>query len=195
MDFCRALASATFSNSSSARSSRSTRPRAPRSRAASRRADVDGRAILGVEATNAGSDAGLDAAMRAQAESRTGEAVEEHLMDGGRLTLAAVDRAAVEGVTIYAPVPTPRLAGVDRYAPRPTDGGAAARWRRRMGAAAAKRLYRRRAATIETVNGELKTLRGLGPLLVRGLEKVRCAALWPVLAYNAVHFGGILLSG
>jgi transposase len=158
-------------------------------------ADCDSRAIVGVEATNAGSDAGQDAPMRDQVEARAHEAVEEQLMDGGCLTLEAIDRAAVEGVMIYAPVPTPRKPGVDRFAPKPTDSAAVAQWRQRMGTAEAKRLYKQRGATIETVNGELKSQRGLGPLLVRGLKKVQCAALWPVLAYNVVHFGPILLSG
>jgi transposase len=157
--------------------------------------DCDGRAIVAVEATNAGSDAGQDVPMRDQVETRTDEAVEEQLMDGGCLTLEAIDRAAVEEVVIYAPVPTPRSPGVDRYAPKPTDSEPVAQWRQRMSTADAKRLYKQRSATIETINGELKSQRGLGPLLVRGLKKVQCAALWPVLAYNVVHFGAILLSG
>ena len=43
---------------------------------------------------------------------------------------------------------------------------------------------------IETVNADLKTHRGLGPLLVRGMEKIKCVALWSALAYNLLHFGG-----
>ena len=59
------------------------------------------------------------------------------------------------------------------------------------GALAAKQVYKQRSATIETINGELKTERGLGRLLVRGLRKVQ----WSALAYNVVHFGAILLGG
>jgi Transposase DDE domain len=46
-----------------------------------------------------------------------------------------------------------------------------------------------RASTIETVNAELKTERGLTSFRVRGLPKVRCVALSRVLAYNVMHFG------
>ena len=53
----------------------------------------------------------------------------------------------------------------------------------------AKAIYKQRAATIETVNGELKTVPGMGRFLVRGLHKARCVALWSVLAYNVVPFG------
>jgi hypothetical protein len=42
--------------------------------------------------------------------------------------------------------------------------------------------------TSERVNAELRTLRGLGRILVRGLAKARCIALWCALAYNVVHF-------
>ena len=157
--------------------------------------DCNSRAIVGVEATNAGSDAGQDAAMRDQVEARADEAVEEQLIDGGFVTLEAIDRAAVEEVTFYAPVPKPRKAGVDRYVPKATDSAAVAQWRQRMGTTAAQQLYKQRSSTIETINGELKSERGLGPLLVRGLRKVQCAALWSALAYNVVHFGPILLSG
>ena len=114
---------------------------------------------------------------------------------GGFVALEAIDRAAAEGVTIYAPVPEPRKEGVDRHAPKPWDSAATAEWRQRMGTAAAKRLYKQRASTIETINGELKTERGLGRLVVRGLRKVQCLALWSALAYNVVHFGPLLLSG
>lgn len=157
--------------------------------------DCHSRAIVGVEATNAGSDAGQDAPMRDQVETRADEAVEEQLLDGGFVSLEAIDRAAVEGVTIFAPAPEPRKPGVDRYAPKATDSEAVARWRQRMGTAAAKTVYKQRGSTIETINGELKCQRGLVPILVRGLRKVQCAALWSSLAYNAVHFGPILLSG
>jgi transposase len=156
--------------------------------------DCDSRAIVGVEMTNAGSDAGQDAPMRDQVEERADEAVEEQLMDGGFVSLEAIDRAAAEEVTVYAPVPKPRKEGVDRYVPKPGDSEAVGQWRQRMGTAAAKPVYKQRSSTIETINGELKTERGLGRLLVRGLRKVQCAALWSALAYNVVHFGPILLS-
>jgi Transposase DDE domain len=157
--------------------------------------DCSSRAIVGVEATNAGSDAGQDAPMRDQVEERADEAIEEQLIDGGFVSLEGIERAAAEEVTIYAPVPKPRKAGVDRYVPKPTDSAAVAQWRQRMGTPAAKQLYKQRSSTIETINGELKTERGLNRVLVRGLRKVQCVALWSALAYNVVHFAPILLSG
>jgi transposase len=156
--------------------------------------DCGSRALIGVEMTNAGSDAGQDAAMRDQVEERADEAVFEQLMDGGFVSLEAIDRAAAEEVIVSAPVPKPRNKEVDRYVPKPGDSAAVGEWRQRMGTVAAQQVYKERSSTIETINGELKNERGLGRLLVRGLRKVRCAALWSALAYNVVHFGPILLS-
>src|SRR4051812_47120781 len=85
------------------------------------------------------------------------------------------------------------LKSLDRHIPKPTDSAAVAEWRQRMGTPAAQQLYKRRSSTIETINGELKTERGLGRVLVRGLRKVQCVALWSALAYNAVHFASVLL--
>ena len=58
----------------------------------------------------------------------------------------------------------------------------------------ARRSTDKRAATSETVNAELRTYRGLTPLTVRGLNKIKCVALWCALAYNLTHFSKALLS-
>lgn len=158
--------------------------------------DVESRAIVGVEVSDAGSDKGLAEPMRRQVQERTGCSVGEHLMDGGFLVLDEIDRAAEAGVTVFAPPPAPRdpakaQAGT-QYQPKPTDSVAQAEWRRRMGSEAGKAVYRRRAATSETVNADLKGHRGLVQLTVRGLAKARCVALWCALAYNLLHFGAAL---
>jgi transposase len=155
--------------------------------------DTTSRAIVGVELTNAGSDAGQSEPMREQVEDRSEAQVKDHLMDGGYVKLEEIDRAAVGDVTVYMPVPKPRTVRADPHQPKRTDSAAVAAWRQRMGTAAAKATYKQRAATIETVNGELKTERGLDRFRVRGRTKARCVALWSVLAYNVVHLGAQLL--
>jgi transposase len=159
--------------------------------------DIESRAVVGVEVTNAGSDAGLAGPMRDQVEERTGGEVKEHLLDGGYLRLEDLDRAAAAEppVTMTMPVPRPRKKDVDPHQPKKGDSDAVAAWRARMGTAEAKESYKDRASTIETANAELKAERGLGPFRVRGLSKVRCVALWSVLAYNVMHFGWQMLAG
>lgn len=158
--------------------------------------DTQSRAIVGVDVTNAGSDAGLAEPMRDQVEEQTGGKVNEQLLDGGYVKLDELDRAAASdpAVTLYMPVPKPRKEGTDPHQPKKTDSEAVADWRQRMGTTEAKEIYKERAATIETVNAESKTHRGLKPFQVRGLSKVRCVALWCVLAYNIMHFGWQMLS-
>ena len=146
--------------------------------------------------SGAGTDRHLDAPMRQQVEGRTGRKVEEHLMDGGFVALEEIDRAHGAGVAVYAPVPTPRdpekAAAGAQYLPKPGDSEAQAAWRERMGSEAGKAVYKERAATVETVNADLKAHRGLVQLTVRGLEKAKCVALWCALAYNLLHFGAAL---
>jgi transposase len=157
--------------------------------------DTESRAIVGVDVTNAGSDAGLAEPMRGQVEEQTDQVVKDHLLDGGYVKLDDLDRAAAgdPAVTLYMPVPKPRKKDADPHQPKKTDSEAVAEWRQRMGTAEAKEIYKERASTIETVNAELKTNRGLKPFRVRGLAKVRCVTLWCALAYNLMHFGWQML--
>jgi transposase len=154
--------------------------------------DTNSRCVVDVDVTNAGSDAGLSEPMRNDVEDRTDQKVKGQLLDGGYVKLEAIDQAAAAGTTIYMPVPKPRKKGADPYQPKKGDSPAVAEWRKHMGTAEAQAIYKERSSTIETVNGELKTQRGLGPFNVRGLAKIRCVAIWSVLAYNVVHLGKVL---
>lgn len=150
------------------------------------------RAVVGVAVAPDSSDKDQATPMRQQVEARTGQRVAEQVVDGNYLTLDGIDEAAAAGVTLYVPVPKAKNKKQDRYAPRPDDSPAVAAWRRRMATPEARAVYRTRAATAETVNGDLKTHRGLSRLLVRGSAKALCVALWSALAYNLVHFGAAL---
>jgi transposase len=155
---------------------------------------TEGRAIVGVIVTNDGSDVHQSQPMREQVEDRTGRKVLDHMVDGGFIGLDAVEQSAAAGTTLYAPVPKPKSPDIDRHQPKKTDSEAVAEWRQRMGTPEAKAIYKERASTVETVNGECKTYRGLTQFLVRGIEKVTCVALWTALAYNIVHFGKQLIT-
>jgi transposase len=159
-------------------------------------ADAESRAIVGVEASNEGSDsAGLSAPMRQQVEERTGGKVEEHLMDGGYLRIEDIEEAHAQGVALYVP-PKPAR-NPDRRGqelePKRGDSEAVRAWKERMKSEKGKEIYQQRAATSETVNAELRSWRGLARITVRGLAKARCIALWCALAYNVMHFARQLL--
>lgn len=153
--------------------------------------DTASRAIVGVDVININSDQSQSEPLREQVEKRTGRKVREQLIDGGYVKKELIDRAEAGGVAIYAPLP----AGKDG---RPCtrgerDGPGVTAWRQRMQTESAREIYKERAATAETVNGETKTYRGLNRFTVRGLTKVRCVALWAALAYNVVHFAPLLV--
>jgi hypothetical protein len=159
--------------------------------------DAESRAIVGVDVSPEGSDAaGLSAPMREQVEKRTGRKVQEHLADGGYLRKEDLKEAHEQGVALFVP-PKPARKPEKRgheLDPQPGDSEAVQAWKQRMRSAEGKQIYKQRAATSETVNAELRTYRGLGRILVRGLAKARCVALWCAIAYNVMHFAPVLLA-
>jgi transposase len=156
--------------------------------------DTGSRAVVGVGVTSEGNDHHQSEPMRRQVEQRTGQKVEEHLIDGGYLVKEEVERAAAEGVTVYVPPKPPRnKAGRgSEYEPMAGESEALTAWRARMGSDEGKEVYKERAATSETVNADFREHRGLNRLRVRGVGKANCVALWMALAYNVVHFGAAL---
>lgn len=155
--------------------------------------DTQSRAIVGIDVTNHGTDHGEDGPLRQQVERRTGGKVTEQLLDGGFLRRESIEQAANQDVAIYAPLRETGKNG-SPCACHPNDSSAVAAWRARMMSDAGRTVYKQRAATSETVNADLKTFRGLGAFVVRGLRKVRCMALWSALAYNIMHFSIVLMT-
>lgn len=158
--------------------------------------DTESRAIVGVEVSNEGYDAaGLSEPMRKQVEERTGKKVKEQLLDGGYLRVKDIEDAHQDRVKLFVP---PKPARTEKNRGReleikPGDSQAIRKWKTRMASAEGKEIYKQRAATSETVNADLRTYRGLTQMMVRGLSKNRCVALWCALAYNVMHFGAKLL--
>ena len=146
------------------------------------------RAIVGLDVTNRGSDAGQSTPMLEQIAQRTGVRPAELLVDGGYAHHEAIDQAAEKDVTVYAPVSKPRQGDTrDPHTPRREDSVAVAAWRQRMGTDEAKGIYKQRAATAETVNADAKAHRGLDRLAVRGLDKVLGSASLFALTYNILR--------
>ena len=149
--------------------------------------DTESRVIVGVSVTENGTDYAQAAPMVDQIEQRTGTKLEELLVDGGFTSKEAVDDVTEKEVTLYGPVPE-RKDTPDPYAVKPTDSEAVGRWKQRMATEEAKRIYRERAATAETVNGDLRAWRSLDRFLVRGKRKVMCVLLWNALTYNILRW-------
>jgi transposase len=159
--------------------------------------DTQSRAILGVEVSNESSDsAGLSEPMRQQVEQRTGGKVNQHLVDGGYLRMEDIVQAHQQEVELFVP-PKPARNPNNRgheLEPKPSDSEPIRAWKQRMASEQGQKIYQQRAATSETVNADLRNYRGLVPLTVRGLNKIKCVALWCALAYNLIHFSKAFLS-
>ena len=131
--------------------------------------------------------------LREQVEQRTGQKVEEHLVDGGYVQKDRIEQAEARGTKMYAPVPKARK-DPKAYEVRRSDGPGVAAWRLRMSGEEGKEIYSHRGSTVETVNADLKVFRGLSRMVVRGLKRVRSQVLWSALAYNLMHFAKELIS-
>jgi transposase len=141
--------------------------------------------VIGVRASNGGSDMNQMPLMVKQVRQWCGGKLPKYwLMDGGFPSVEAIKLGAAVGMTVLAPVPAPRGKERDRYAPRPDDPPAVVAWRQRMTTAAAKEIYKLRAATVEWFNAQARERYGLQRLRVRGLLKVQCIALWTALTHN-----------
>lgn len=149
--------------------------------------DVKTRVIAGVEVTNIGSDRSQVLPMLANIKERVHRLPKELLVDGGYIKIQSIEETANQGVTLYAPVQKPNIAGVDPHQPKEGESQQMADWRRRMGTPEAKEIYKQRAATAETTNADLKINRALDRLTVRGLRKVHSVVLWAALSYNILR--------
>lgn len=149
--------------------------------------DVDGRAIVGVIVTNAGTDTQQMAPMLDEIEARTGQRPRSHLVDGGFINYEAFEAAAAKGVQVVAPVKVFQKRDADPHVPKVDDSPVIAEWRVRMGTESGKATYAARGSTAETVNADLRGHRGLTAFNVRGLPKVRSVVMWAALTYNVMR--------
>lgn len=152
--------------------------------------DVDSQVIVGVEATNRGSDAGLAAPMVEQIERRVAAQPEDYLFDNGFATRQDITTLTQKGIVVYAPPPSPRrpsTQGTAKPGPAQGDTPEVVGWRERMQTNEAKTIYKQRAATAECVNA-LGRGRGLSQLLVRGTAKVLSVLLLVAITHNLLRW-------
>jgi len=152
--------------------------------------DGDGRAIVGVEVSQQGSDGGLAAPLEAQVAARAGRHPGAYLLDGGLATRGDIATLAGRDVTVYAPVEPPRTttSGRTAYDPRPDDPPAVAAWRARMGTPDGRATYRQRGAIAEWTNALLRTRHGLQRFTVRGLDRVTSVVLLLAVTHNLLRY-------
>jgi transposase len=140
--------------------------------------------IVGVDVINQ-TDKGQVSPMVEQLQIDYGRRPAEHLVDGGFVTHADLERVAAKQVIVYAPLPKPGTPDQDPTQPRESDGPGVRAWRERMPTEAAKVIYKLRGQTVEWANAGLRQ-HGLYQLRVRGLVKARAVLVWLALLHNLV---------
>ena len=120
-------------------------------------------------------------------QQRLGAKPERYLVDGGYAKRESIDHLTEQEITVYARVQhNPKTRDPSKLRQR-VDSPAVAAWKERMETDEAKEIYKLRAATIETINGDLKDHRGLTRFRVRGLERVQSVLTLCVLTYNLLR--------
>ncbi|MEM7206133.1 MAG: transposase, partial [Planctomycetota bacterium] len=98
---------------------------------------------------------------------RLGAKPERYLVDGDYAKKKSIEAVTDQEITIYAPRPVnPKTRDPEQR--QRVDSPQVAAWKKRMDTDEAKELYKQRASTIETINGDLKDHRGLTRFRVRG---------------------------
>ena len=118
---------------------------------------------------------------------------EEVLIDGGFISLDAIDLAESRGCKVYGPVKDEEKqtkAGKDPFARKRDDTDRTAEWRKRMGQEASKAIYKLRAQTAEWVNALCRN-RGLQQMPVRGMNKCRIMATLYAITHNLIQQGNV----
>lgn len=148
--------------------------------------DVKSGIIVGMDVTNEGSDAGQMKPMMDEITKDLGQTPENMLADGGFSTINDIEAMTQGGITVFTPVKEEekqRSEGKDPFAPKLGDSDIIGAWRVRMGTEAAKQLYKLRSQSAELSNARLRN-QGVYQMLVRGLQKIKAALWWHVLAIN-----------
>lgn len=145
--------------------------------------DVKSGAVVGVMASNSGSDRGQALPMLEQVRERSGLWPKRWLADTGYADaddIQAIANLAEGCVETYIALP----AGRDgKPATKPRHGGPEIQaWRQRMQSSAGEKIYKHRCQA-EWVNACMRN-RGLRSLWVRGLAKVQAVLLWHAVAHN-----------
>lgn len=141
--------------------------------------------IVGVDVTHQ-IDRGQLQPLLQQLQDRYTRQPTEHLVDGGFVAHADIEASATAGVTIYAPLPSPRATAPPAEPSRSKAGPGVRAWWARMETEAAKVIYKLRAQTVEWANAGLRQ-RGLYQVRVRGQGKVRAVLLWFALIHNLLR--------
>lgn len=153
--------------------------------------DVDSGMIVGIDVVNTGSDSRQLMHMLDCVREMSGAFPGTVLADGGYVCNDDIQAAMNAGIEVIAP-PKKLQEEVKNPERRRKDPGPIARWKEDWAQEKTRERYRKRASTIERINGDLKAHRGLDRFLVRGIKKVKCVTILWAFAYNLRRWSALI---
>lgn len=145
--------------------------------------DTEATVIVAADVNNEGTDLHAMLPLAEQIEQHYDRKPSEWLADGGCTSVTNIDGMAERNCQLFAPLRQRTNPNYKPSDPRVGDSEAVREWRARMETEEAKKLYRRRGATAEWVNAQLRE-QGLVRLLVRGAQKALAVVLLHALTHN-----------
>jgi IS5 family transposase len=142
---------------------------------------------------NQGNDSGQLAAQLARVHKEQNARPQEVLLDAGYATTADIQAAEAAQIVVVRPprdAKKDRAAGRDPFARKRGDTEESARWRARMGTAAAQALYRLRSGLAEIIHARM-VQRQWQRFRLRGLAKVEVEAVGQALAHNVSRLAAL----
>jgi transposase len=144
--------------------------------------DTNSRFIVGYDLIK-NLDSGQLSKMFDKVKEKYKKTVEQWLVDKGYLEFIDLIKVQKNGCKVYV---NPSSKGKkDPYAVNDNEDAELGEWRKRMGTAEAKEIYKDRASNSEWANAGMRN-RGLGQLLVRGLKAAKGVIGLQVLAHNII---------
>lgn len=144
--------------------------------------------VVAANVVNVGSDGGQIGIVYERILNKFGK-IKRYLTDGGFKSPEDIEKLTKDGCEAFIPVQTKARGNKeakDPYKPKTTESEALGKWRIRMGKEESKVIYKRRAATIELLNANLRNW-GLYQVTLRGLEKVKGIASMCAVAHNMLR--------
>lgn len=145
--------------------------------------DTNKNIIIETDVVNAGTDGGQMLPMYEAIKKKYGKGSKNYLADGGYKSKTDIEQMTKDGCEVFVPV---QEKGKKPYEPKSDESEEIGQWRTRMGKEESKIVYKRRAATVELVNANVRSW-GLCQVAVRGLTKVKGIASMFAVAYNMIR--------
>jgi len=146
--------------------------------------DEQAQVIVAAELTQSANDARQLVPMARAIVENVGKLAETTSADAGYFSREAVAHPALEGTNLLVPPSRQKHGAVPNPGSADPAASAAQRMRHKLASVEAQALYKMRKAIVEPVFGQIKEVRGLRRVLLRGFAAARAEFLLIALSHN-----------